>query len=90
MSNYIPKEDFLNRNKSGLPTEKCRIEIIINSKIAGDELFKCTWIPYNEKLNPPKHGYMGTARINSGKFEGIGFHAWEQNDAEFIYYKILN
>jgi len=24
------------------------------------------------------------------EYEGIGFHAWEQNDSEFIYYKVLN
>ena len=90
MSNHVPKHNFLDRSKSGLPIEKCKVEIIVTSKIAGDELFRCMWIPYDENLNPPKPGYLGTARITRGDFQGIGFHAWEQNESEFIYYRILN
>ena len=83
------KADYLDRRKSGLPIDKCRIEIIVTSKVAGDEVFNCMWIPYDEKLNRPQPGYLGTAKITRGKFQGIGFHAWEQNESEFVYYKIL-
>ncbi len=93
MLKYIVKQDYKNRKIEGLPKKKCKIEIIIESKIYGDEIFKCKWIPFNTddypKNDQPAKGFEGTAKIPSGKFEGIGFHAWEQNDAEFIYYKVL-
>lgn len=93
MINYLVKDNYKNRKKHGVPSKRCKIEIIITSKTAGDETFICMWEPYRKSDYPkdkqPGKGFLGTARINSGKFEGIGFHAWEQNDAEFIYYKIL-
>ena len=37
----------------------------------------------------PGVGYLGTARVISGKHKDIGFHAWEQNDYEFVYYSLF-
>jgi len=92
--NVIDKSDYRNRKTKALPTIKKKIEIIISSKIHGDEIFRCNWVPFHADNHPvnykPGKGYLGTAKIASGKYEGIGFHAWEQNDSEFIYYKVLN
>ena len=37
----------------------------------------------------PCEGYLGTAKVIEGRYTGIGFHAWEQNDSEFIFHKKL-
>lgn len=90
MQNHIPKDEYKNRKFHDLPKTKTDIQIIVTSKKEGDETFKCRWIPYNENTNQPRPGYLGTARIKKGRFAGIGFHAWKNTDAEFIYYKILD
>lgn len=36
------------------------------------------------KENMPSKGYLGTAKIDEGMYKGVGFHAWEQNNSEFI------
>ena len=33
--------------------------------------------------------HIGNWEVISERYTGIGFHAWEQNDSEFIFYKIL-
>ena len=93
MKNNIDKKGYTNRKTHGLPKKKTKIEIIVPSKTFGEEIYRCSWKPYDENNHPkneqPGKGYLGTATIISGKYEGIGFHAWEQNDSEFIYYKII-
>jgi hypothetical protein len=34
-------------------------------------------------------GYLGTAKVIKGRYVGIGFHAWEQNNSEFIWYAVV-
>lgn len=51
----------------------------------------CEWLPFNcEPIlgddNIKSNGYLGTAKVIDDTFNGIGFHAWENNDSEFIYY----
>lgn len=75
---------FLNKHDNPLPDKQCIIEIIVN-----DENYLCDWEPKDENTIADK-GYIGTAKVISGKYKGIGFHAWEQNDYEFINYKIIN
>ncbi|MCQ4139207.1 hypothetical protein [Chryseobacterium sp. EO14] len=89
MKNHIEKEGFINRKENGLPDKKTKMEIIVSGK-NGDEVFRCKWTPAEISVNPNKkhEGYLGSAEIMTGKYEGIQFHAWEQNDSEFIYYKI--
>lgn len=90
-------EGFRNRHLNPLPTEKCTISILKNDfeKIGRvQKIYNCKWYPYKkenyEHLHSdlqPSEGYLGTAVINT--VHGIGFHAWEQNDSEFIYYQII-
>jgi len=86
------KEGFLNRHIVGLPKEICNIEIIYKDTFE-TEVVLCEWKPFNpnnyKPENMPAKGYLGTCIEISGKFIGIGHHAWEQNDSEFIYYKII-
>lgn len=71
---------FLNRHKNPLPNEKCIIKIFHEGIV-----FITEWEPRDSDSTADK-GYLGTARVISGEFKGIGFHAWEQNDHEFLYY----
>lgn len=88
----ISKIGYLNRKCKGLPKEEVMICIIMED-IDGEHTYNCSWHPFNEseynENNMPAEGYLGTARVVSGKYKGIGFHAWKQNNQEFIYYKIL-
>jgi len=34
-------------------------------------------------------GYLGTVKVIEGRYVGIGFHAWEQNNSEFIWYAVV-
>lgn len=83
------KEGWLNRHIDGLPKEGCLMEIIVNDYNKFQSL--CTWTPFNRKeydsINMPAKGYLGTCRDLKDR---VGFHAWEQNDSEFVYYRLLN
>lgn len=90
MENNTDKNGYFNRKHIKLPNEKMIIDIIV-SDIDGEKFHKCEWIPfkkedYNEN-NQPTQGFLGTAVIIEGKHAGNGYHAWDQNDSEFIYYK---
>lgn len=93
MTTTSQKQGYLNRHTDGLPKEKCLIKIITND-IEGEHIFLCEWIPFNESdyigKVKPNEGFLGTATVIDGKFTGIGFHAWDQNDSEFIWYQIVN
>lgn len=96
MKKVIPKKGFLNRKKFPLPTKECTIEII-QTDFEGDELFLCKWMPHDPKetIHFPTHsqpgkGYLGSAVVISKKHKGIGFNVWEQNDQEFLYYKLID
>lgn len=90
---------FLDRKKDPLPLSDCRIIIYIKDAVApsGEEIL-CDWLPYNEERRKryegvapgyrPAAGYIGTARRISGI--PIGWNAWEQNEAEFRYYKLVS
>lgn len=88
LSNY---NGWLNRHETNLPKEPKEIAIIkVDSKHW--ELLVCDWIPFKKELqtnpNSKKYvdGYLGTAYTK--KEPVIGFHAWNQNDSEFVWYKI--
>lgn len=85
----MDKSEYLNRKEIPLPLEECRIQIIQNETI-----YNCDWKPFNlndykEKEDIPSAGYLGSAKVISGPYRGIGFNVWDQNDSEFIYYKLL-
>lgn len=84
--------EFKNRHEVGMPTTECTIEIIYDD-FDGRHFHTCTWTPFNPGEytddDMPVPGYLGTANVMTGSYTGIGFHAWEQNDSEFIWYKEL-
>lgn len=86
------RKGFKNRHIEGLPKENCIIKIIYND-FQGDCEMLCEWKPFNKsdytKEDMPSNGYLGTARKIVKPFKGIGFHAWEQNNSEFVYYSIM-
>ena len=94
MKNYIRREGYLNRHNEPLPNERVVINIAYEDS-DGEHKFLCEWKPYDptEYVDVPPEfrpikGYLGTAEVISGKHKGIGFHAWDQNDSEFIYYQL--
>lgn len=92
MKNLSQKKEFLNRHTDSLPKENCKI-LIIKKDTDGEHTFICEWNPFDKNKysehDMPCEGYLGTAKVIEGRYTGIGFHAWEQNDSEFIFYKKL-
>lgn len=91
MKNLQPREGFKNRHIDGLPEDICEMKIIDKDSY-GENIILCEWTPLS-KRNPdhgtPYEGYLGTVKVIERKHNGIGFHAWEQNDSEFIYYALV-
>lgn len=88
MKTTTPLTGYKNRHTEPLPNTPEIIKIITND-IEGEHIDICQWEPHVKDIYAgiqPGEGYLGTARIID---KGIGFHAWQQNDNEFIYYKIL-
>lgn len=85
----LREKGFLNRHTDGLPKKECIIFILYNDQHTVEEI-ECTWKPFEKnnypENNQPAKGFLGTATRNKGI--QIGFHAWMQNDYEFIYYRI--
>ena len=84
---------YLNRKEHPLPTERSLIRILKEDTDGWHE-HVCEWKPHHPSMWPharpkPAEGYLGTAKV-IGKWEGIGFHAWEQNDSEFVYYELFH
>lgn len=92
MKNTQRRRGWKNRHTDGLPAEECEIAILVQS-IDGEVRYLCAWHPYQRSNYPddaqPADGYLGTAEVILGKYVGIGFHAWLQNNYEFIYYKVI-
>lgn len=87
MKNLEERHGYANRNIVGVPKEKCVIRVIVPD-YDGEHLYICEWIPYNG-LDAVFDGYLGTAKVILGEYKGIGFHAWDQNNNEFVYYQTL-
>ncbi len=88
--NMQDMEGYLNRHKDGLPKEKCLI--VIHHKSINDPVEKrlCVWHPFNpddyEPFYMPAKGFLGHA---TDVVKEIGFNVWEQNDSEFVFYKLV-
>ena len=72
---------------SGLPKDACEITIWV----LGQD-FKADWRPftfddYNEENLPPPN-FMGTATIKEGTLKGVGMHAYQHTNEEFVFYKL--
>lgn len=105
MKNLKERIGFKNRHTDGLPKEKVNMKVIINN-VDGEHIMLCEWKPFNAKdftgkkspakfggtqyVDKPAKGYLGTVKVIQEQFNGIGFHAWEQNNSEFVYYSIIN
>lgn len=80
-----------NRKEEPLPTVEVKMKIQLSGGNQGyPDFIYGVWTPFNPKnyteVNMPSEGYLGTFRDNVTKH---GFHAWEQNQSEFIYYEVL-
>jgi len=90
----VSKEGYVNRHATPLPTQKTKM-FIITTDIDGEHEDLCEWQPYVQTDSDslwaelPGKGYLGTARTLRDNLPNIGFHAWEQNDSEFVLYKIV-
>lgn len=86
--NFEEREGWNNRWITPLPTEAAPIIILTRFD---EEEYLVEWTPYDPTnysySNQPADGYLGTASVLTGRFAGIGFHAWEQNDSEFVYWQ---
>jgi len=94
MRNLNARKDYKNRHLDGLPVDKAIVRII--RKDAGEDVERvllCQWHSYKKedyvKGFQPHEGYLGTMRIVEEDYNGVGFNAWEQNNSEFIYYKLI-
>jgi len=90
----VSKEGYVNRHATPLPTQKTNMYIITND-FDGEHEYLCEWLPYSHKnagmwAELPGKGYLGTARTFMVNVINRGFDAWEQNDSEFVLYKIVN
>lgn len=83
---------LLNRHQHPLPDNQCFIKILVKDGY-GEQTHICEWMPFRpesyEAHTMPDKGYLGTAYITGGKHKGIGLHAWENNDFEFVYYEVV-
>lgn len=93
MLTLINKQGMINRHLEHLPKNKCKINIYHDDGTQ-KRLLLCEWIPfdvdnYKEGFSADT-GYIGTARVIQKEWHGIGFHAWRNNNDEFIYYNIIH
>lgn len=92
MKNLEQREGFVNRHIYGLP-EKITTMKVVTKDIDGEHIYLCEWDPFDKsqysKDNMPADGYLGTAKVIEGRYSGIGFNAWEQNNSEFIWYVVI-
>ena len=77
-------EGFVNRHTNKLP-DKITTMRVVKKDFDGEHIYLCEWKPSHSKEND---GYLGTAKVIEGIYTGIGFHAWEQNNSEFVWYAI--
>lgn len=92
MKNTEQRYGFLNRYLTKLPDHKCNIKVIVKDYNC-EYIHLCEWKPFDKSQYTgsklPSKGYLGTATVIEGKYIGIGFHAWEQNNSEFVYYQLV-
>lgn len=92
MKNLEKRESFVNRHADGLPDKTITMRVIIKD-VDGEHIYLCEWKPFDKsrysKENMPANGYLGTAKVIEGRYTGIGFHAWKQNNSEFVWYAVV-
>ena len=88
MKNRTTKDGYLNRHSDGMPSIICKIKILSGPETMEEEIV-CCWEPRKPTNQNAAKGYTGTARSLGGKFKHLCFHAWDQNNSEFVYYKLV-
>jgi hypothetical protein len=91
MKNLEVKEGYKNRHLDGLPDTEVFMKIIHSGQ---DGVILCKWFPGKKRITDrskvmgtaPYFTTLGTAR----SFDGIGYHAWEDNNDEFTYYSVID
>lgn len=90
--NMEQRDGWLNRHTDPLPKTEV-VMVIVSRDVSGEEELLCHWYPFNKDNYRdwvlPGEGYVGTARVISDIWKGIGFNVWQQNDSEFVYYKLV-
>lgn len=97
--NLNTKAGFKNRHLEPLPDKPAVIEIVF-TETNQEKIALCNWNPFHLEewkkgftIPPdksPAPGFIGTAEVIQGTYPGIGFHAWEQNNSEFVFYNIVS
>jgi len=92
MKNLQQRDGFVNRHTNSLPKEMCIMKVVTKD-VDGEHIHLCEWKPFDKnqymKIDLPCEGYLGTAKVIQGRYTGIGFHAWEQNNSEFVWYIVV-
>jgi hypothetical protein len=92
MKNLEQREGFVNRHTNKLP-DKITTMRVVTKDVDGEHIYLCEWKPFDKsqylKENMSADGYLGTLKVIEGRYTGIGFHAWEQNNSEFIWYAVV-
>ena len=87
------EDKFVNRKTEPLPTEECNIKAMVYDESGEAIIHICVWKPFISEDYPsnrmPSLGYLGTAKVLEGEFEGLGFHCWCHMDSDFLYYSLI-
>jgi hypothetical protein len=84
---YYTKGLF-DRRKYPLPNNKSILIILVNES-DGLNKYLCEYTPMINTSTYMHSGLIGFAKVIYGEYTGIAFNVWEQNESEFIYYKII-
>ena len=89
---HLHIEGFVNKHTNKLP-DKITTMRVVTKDVYGEHIYLCEWKPFDKsqysKENMPADGYLGTVKVIKGRYTGIGFHAWEQNNSEFVWFAIV-
>ena len=92
MKNLGKRKGFINRHIEGMPKQQCKVKVVTND-VGCENIFICEWEPFDRlrhRENYAERGYLGTVKIIEGRYKGIGFHAWEHSNSEFVWYAVLD
>lgn len=92
MKNLANRKGFINRHIEGMPKQRCKVKVVTND-VDRENIFICEWEPLDKSMRGEDYaqkGYLGTVKIIEGRYKGIGFHAWEHSNSEFVWYAVLD
>lgn len=90
--NLEQRDGFINRHTHGIPDKPTKMKVVIKDFV-GEQVLLCEWKPFDKsqytKEDMPPDSFLGTATVIDDLFNGISFHAWDENNSEFVYYVII-